>query len=653
MKTVAENRADPVAVWTLVIVAAVALAASWYLPWWTMEARAPQYGQRVLVVQVNPTGVKGDTFELDALGHYVGIRPLGGLARSERRLAPVGLALASAGLLVAPWLQRRWLRSLVLLPVIAMPVVFISDLGYWMKVATNNRDEDAPLNLTIKKIDTKVVGKYAVGQFSVEAILSAGLFGASTAGLLSLGLIFAAPLPPPFRRRRVTTTAALAVAGLGLCMGARPAYGDDHSIADAIARAADGDSVVVAAGIHREHLTINKRITLRGEAGAILDGENQGTVVRIEASGVELRGLTIRRSGEDYNLEDAGIRIEHAASVRLSDLRVEDVLFGVFAVQADRCVLERSTVVGKDVPDERRGDAIRLWYSANCRIIANHVERSRDVVIWYSSGTVVENNVVRNGRYGLHYMFSDHNRFMGNVFEDNQVGAAIMNSRDIELTHNSFSFSNGLSAYGLLLKDADDVFIADNRFVGNATALFFDGAPQSRGSRVDVRANLIARNDVGVALQPRSRGLRIWENAFIGNHADVQMTGTGAVDGNDWAVGGRGNYWSEAIVYDRNGDGVSDVPYRVESTYEVLSDRYPSLAFFDGTPAADAIDLGARLFPMFAPRPKLTDPAPLVHPPLTDWLAGERSHRPGLALAGIGLLAAVALASRLSRLVLS
>jgi len=56
---------------------------------------------------------------------------------------------------------------------------------------------------------------------------------------------------------------------------------------------------------------------------------------------------------------------------------------------------------------------------------------------------------------------------------------------------------------------------------------------------------------------------------------------------------------------------------------------------------------------MFAPRPKLTDPAPLVHPPLTDWLAGERSHRPGLALAGIGLLAAVAFASRLSRRVLS
>ena len=163
MKMVAEHRADPVAVWTLIIVAVVALAASWSLPWWTMEARAPQYGQRVLVVQVSPTGVKGDTFELDALGHYVGIRPLGGLARFERSLAPVGLALACAGLLVAPWLRRRWLRALVLLPVIAMPAVFVVDLGYWMKVASNHRDEGAPLSLTVKTIDTKVVGNTRSG----------------------------------------------------------------------------------------------------------------------------------------------------------------------------------------------------------------------------------------------------------------------------------------------------------------------------------------------------------------------------------------------------------------------------------------------------------------------------------------------------------
>jgi nitrous oxidase accessory protein len=629
---------DVVSTWTLVLVAIVALAAAWWLPWWTMEARAPQYGQRVLIVQVNPTGVRGDTFELDALGHYVGIKPLGGLASFERGMAPAGMALACVGLLVAPWLKRRWQRALALVPVIAMPLVFLADVRHWMHVATNERDPHAALNLTVKNIDTKIVGKYSVGQFSVDAVLSAGLFGVGTAGLLSIGLIFAAPLPLPRRRR---SGVALAVGG-ALALVAPSAQA---SVADQVAAAREGDTVIVE-GVHHEHLVLQKRITLRGAPGAVLDGEGSGTVVRIEAPGVDLRDLVIRNSGESYTTEDAGVRIQHAHSVHLENVRIEDTLFGVFAAQADGCAILGSTVIGKDLPDVRRGDGIRLWYSSGCRIAKNRMERSRDLVIWYSSGTVVEDNLVRTSRYGLHYMFSDHNRFRGNRFEDNQVGAAVMNSRDITLEHNAFSFSNGPSAYGLLLKDADDVFIRDNRFIGNATALFVDGAPQSRGARVEVEGNLLARNDVGVALQPRSRGLVIRGNAFIGNRDSVQLRGSGEAGGNDW----RGNYWSEAVVYDRDGDGVSDVPFRVESSFEVLADRYPALAFFSGTSAAEAVDLGSRLFPLFAPRPRLTDPAPLVHPPLTAWLTGERARSPSLLLAGVGLLA---LATLLLRKVLS
>src|SRR5262249_51729187 len=228
-----------------------------------------------------------------------------------------------------------------------------------------------------------------------------------------------------------------------------------------------------------------------------------------------------------YNTEDAGIRIDHAADVRVVDTRIEDTLFGVFIAQGDRCVLEGNQIVGKDLPHVRRGDGIRLWYSSGCRLRGNEVERSRDVVIWYSSDTGVEDTLARTSRYGLHYMYSDRNVFHRNRFEDNQVGAAIMYSHGLEITENAFSFSSGPAAYGLLLKDADDGFIVRNRFVQNATALFFDGAPQSRDGRVDVHENLIARNDVGIALQPLSRGIRFWDNALVGNRDQVQVLGTG------------------------------------------------------------------------------------------------------------------------------
>jgi nitrous oxidase accessory protein len=409
--------------------------------------------------------------------------------------------------------------------------------------------------------------------------------------------------------------------------------------------------VIVPAGVHRERVALERRVRLVGRPGAVIDGGGHGTVLRITAAGVEVRGLVVRGSGDGYTTEDAGIRIDHAAAVRVVDTRIEDTLFGIFVVQGDGCVVEGSTIVGKDLPHVRRGDGIRLWYSSGCRLHGNHVERSRDVIIWYSSGTVVEDNVVRTSRYGLHYMYSNDNVFRHNRFEDNQVGAAIMYSRGIELVENAFSFSNGPSAYGLLLKDADDVFVTGNRFVHNAVGLFFDGAPQARDGRVEVRGNLIARGEVGVALQPLSRRIRFSENAFIGNRVQVQVVGTGTAEGNEWAVDGRGNHWDDAVLYDRDGDGVSDIPYRAESTYEVLADRYPALAFFAGTPASEAIDTAARLFPLFAPRPKLVDPHPLVRPVHTTWTASRDVPGDGWRMTGAGtmLLAAAAAAGVAAR----
>jgi nitrous oxidase accessory protein len=643
-----ERRGDAAATLTIVAAAICALAAAWLLPWWTMKARAPQYGQRVLVVEVGPRDVEGDVREIDLLGHYVGIRPMGTLARVERTLAPVGMLGAAAGLLLAPWLRRRRLRALVVLPALVMPVLVMTDLKLWMSSAVNRRSADAPLELTVTRIDPKLVGEYAVGQFKVAAEFDTGFYAASLAGLLGLGLIFAVPL----RRRPSGVAAALGVA-VALLAAPRGATAKEivvgppgsATLASVLALAAPGDTVLVPAGTYRERVTIDRPLRLVGRPDAVIDGGGEGTVVRVTASGVELRGLTIRGSGESYTAEDAAVRIEHAADVRLVDLRLEDALFGVFAVQADRCAIEGSTVIGKDLPVVRRGDGIRLWYSSGCRLAGNHVERSRDVVIWYSSRTVVEDNVVRTSRYGLHYMYSDDNVFRRNRFEDDQVGAAIMYSRRVELTGNAFSFANGPAAYGLLVKDADDVFIVGNRFVRNATGLFFDGAPQARGGRVDVHRNLVARNQVGIALEPHSRGIRLWENAFVGNRNQVQLVGTGTAEGNAWAVDGRGNHWSDAVVYDRDGDGVSELPYRAESTYEVLADRHPTLAFFDGTAAAEALDLAARLFPIFAPRPKFTDPHPLLHPTLTAWTRsdGGTGRGLGLAAAGAALLGATAL----------
>jgi hypothetical protein len=71
------------------------------------------------------------------------------------------------------------------------------------------------------------------------------------------------------------------------------------------------------------------------------------------------------------------------------------------------------------------------------------------------------------------------------------------------------------------------------------------------------------------------------------------------------------------------------------------------LAFFEATPSAEAIDLAARLFPIFAPRAKLTDPSPLTAAPLTAWTRsdGAETGRRDFALGGLGLLSLAACAA--------
>ena len=67
----------------LSLYAAILLGAAMLLPWWRMESRAPQYGMRVLWVNVSPTGLEADVKKIDGLGHYVGMKPMASMARIE------------------------------------------------------------------------------------------------------------------------------------------------------------------------------------------------------------------------------------------------------------------------------------------------------------------------------------------------------------------------------------------------------------------------------------------------------------------------------------------------------------------------------------------------------------------------------------------
>ncbi|MFO7700365.1 MAG: NosD domain-containing protein, partial [Acidimicrobiia bacterium] len=291
-----------------------------------------------------------------------------------------------------------------------------------------------------------------------------------------------------------------------------------------------------------------------------------------------------------------------------------------------------------------QGNVSLMLISTDCRTA--HYEKLKSIEKLVQSGAkVVRGNTVREGRYGLHLMYSDDALVEGNDLSHNSVGAFLMYSRRATVRNNVFSHNSGPSGYGVGLKEIDDVAIEGNRLVANRVGIYLDNSPTSVESTGLVADNLIAYNRVGVLFLPNVKRNTVVGNTFIDNAEQVGVTGSGSFSGNEWNAEGAGNYWSDYAGYDADGDGVGEVVYRVNDLYDTITDQHPQLAFFDETPAAKAIDIAARMFPVFRPDPLVEDTHPLISRPALAPVGRTMDESGNLAM---GLTAIAMIASGLT-----
>lgn len=421
-------------------------------------------------------------------------------------------------------------------------------------------------------------------------------------------------------------------------LAGRPAWGGQSLQARIDAAPAGGEILVT--GHQTGGIVIRKPLRLTGAPGAVIDAGGTGTVVRIESPGVTISRLVLRGSGTDLNTEDAGVFIGASHAV-LEDVTLEDVLFGANLKQAHDAILRRVAMSGKDLPLSRRGDAVRLWYSHRVALIDLRVRMMRDVLIWFSDGSVIQRADVRASRYGVHLMYANSMRIMDSFFDGNAVGAYVMYSTGVEMEGNRIIRHRDETGVGLALKESEGITLRRNLIASNRVGLYVDGTPRANG-RSEIAGNVIAGNDTGMMLLTSASGNVITANMWIGNTDQIFVAG-GASAQNIWQQGGTGNYWSDYAGLDGTGDGVGDTPYRSWQWYEGLTARYPEIQILEGSMAAAAIDNAARLLPAFAPRLLVEDARPLVRPRIpAEFQVVERSPELGSAsgmLILIGLLA--------------
>jgi nitrous oxidase accessory protein len=403
-----------------------------------------------------------------------------------------------------------------------------------------------------------------------------------------------------------------ALALLALCAPAGAAEWTVHpgeSIAQAIERAASGDTVNVERGVYAEHLVIAKPLTLRGVGRPTLTAGNAGDVIRVRANDVAIEGFIVRDSGDDLTAQNAGIYVEpESARVAVRGNVLAYTLFGIWLQKADDAEVRGNLITGKrDHASAQRGNGIQLYASERARIEGNVICFTRDgIYVDISHHARFVGNRIHHVRYGTHYMNSYHNVWEDNESYLNRGGLALMEVRDQVVRHNR---AWGNTDHGIMLRTIQDSVIEDNVVAGNGRGFFIYDAEHNT-----IRGNLVAGNRVGAHVAAGSYRNAVDANDFIGNGEQVRYVAT---RDEAWGVHG-GNFWSNYLGWDGDGDGVGDVPYEANDLVDRLTYRYPMARLLLNSPAVHALRVVAQAFPILR-APSVVDAHPSMTPHHSDW----------------------------------
>lgn len=376
------------------------------------------------------------------------------------------------------------------------------------------------------------------------------------------------------------------------------------SIQTAINSAKPGDTITVMPGIYKEGtIQIDKTLFVRGVDNPILDGENTYEVIQIQAHDVTFSGFTIQNTGNSYTKDRAAIKIIRSKNTTIENNILKNTFFGIFVENSRGCILLNNKILGEAVMETSSGNAIHVWKSDSLKIIGNDALNHRDgIYLEFVNNSLIKNNISKgNLRYGLHFMFSDNNRYIKNTFEDNGAGVAVMFSRNIKMLNNNFRFNWGAASYGLLLKEIYDSEIENNEFYQNTIGIYAESV-----TRCTLKKNTFTRNGWAIRMSGSSMENVITRNNFLSNTFDIS---TNAKRNSNTYIE---NYWSSYSGYDLDRNGYGDVPYRPVKLFSYIVGEVDASVLLLRSFFIDMLDYAEKVIPSLTPA-DLIDERPLMY----------------------------------------
>ena len=364
-----------------------------------------------------------------------------------------------------------------------------------------------------------------------------------------------------------------------------------------------GDTVLVDAGYYKEkNLLINKTIFLHGINYPVLDGERKYEIISIKKNGVVVEGFKITHSGIS-SLEDlSGIKIYDSKNVVIKNNILEDTFFGIYTQNGSNCTVENNTLTASKTEEQQSGNGIHCWKSNNMKIIHNKIMGHRDGIYFefVTNSIIWRNTATGNIRYGLHFMFSNDDMYVSNIFKNNGSGVSVMFSNQIKMFSNFFEENWGDASHGILLKEISDGYMQGNYFSRNTSGIFMEGA-----NRIYMKYNTFNNNGWALKIQASCVDVVLDRNNFMGNTFDVGTNGS--LVQNTF----KNNYWDKYEGYDLNKDKIGDIPYRPVSMYSMIVEKYPPAMILFRSFITALLDKTEKILPSLTPE-NLKDNAPLM-----------------------------------------
>lgn len=366
-----------------------------------------------------------------------------------------------------------------------------------------------------------------------------------------------------------------------------------QQIQPAINAAQPHDTIMVFGGVYQEgNIKIKSPIHLLGIDWPVIDGDKKYEVFTISADSVSLSGFIIQHSGFAALKDPGGIKIVQSKHVTLENNILYDNFFGIYLQESKLCLIKNNKITAIAQAEQEIGNGIHCWKSDSLQIIGNQIKGHRDGIYFeFVTHSLVWRNIVKqNIRYGLHFMFSNNDTYIGNVFKANGAGVAVMFTKHVAMINNHFIENWGASSFGLLLKEIGNSYISKNKFYKNTVALYAEGTSNSL-----IEYNQFEQSGWALKMQASCLENTIKCNNFIGNTFDA--TTNGALVLNKFS----NNFWDKNPVYDINKDGVGDVPYHPLSIFSSITENNQAALLLYQSFLLKLLEYSEKVFPSLLP----------------------------------------------------